>query len=136
MRIAFMFIAALALVAGCTSKNSNTVFVNSTAFGLKVGQSPIGTPEAVIGQASANAAIVPNQTLDEKVLSSRSEEGAEKTDSWKMSEDGRSVFSCAGSSSLFGRSNDVGVDSIFSTGTAASIAALHSRCARGGQLRQ
>lgn len=135
MRLAFLLIAAAALVAGCASENSNTIFVNSSAFGLKVGQGPAG-PEAVLGQGSVNAAIVPNQTLDEQVLSSRSEEGAENTESWKMSEDGRSVFSCAGSSSLFGRDNDVGVDSIFSTGTAASIAALHSRCARGGQLRQ
>jgi hypothetical protein len=129
--------AAALVMAGCASENSNTFFANTTAFGLKVGQSPTGTPEAVIGQASANVAILPNTTIEGEILSSRSEEGAEGQDSWRMSEDGRSVFSCAGSSSLFGRDgNDVGIDSIFSSGTAASIAAMHSRCARGGQLRQ
>lgn len=132
-----MMLAALALAA-CSGSNvkdvAMTTFANTTAYGLKAGQDVTGKPEVILGSATGNLAFVPNVSPQGDLLNSRSEEGAQGTASWKMSEDGRSVYSCFGSDSLLGRSNDVGVDAIFATGTAAGHSALYSACSRGAPV--
>lgn len=133
MRMLVLPAAALLALAGCSGgiPSSSTIFLNSTAYGVKVGQGASGVPEFVLGSASANTAIVPNEGSTGERLSSVYEAGAQGDPSWGRSEDGLSVFSCAGSDSILGRDNDVGIDAIYATGNAAGYAARLSRCSVG-----
>lgn len=139
MRFVYISTAAAAVfLAGCSDAVKNDLlFVNTSAFGASVeAPGPTTGGKLMLGQAALSAAKVPQAATAPdgevlEVLEARREAGATGTDSWALETDSRSVFFCTGSSSLFGRDNDVGVDMIASTGNAASDAARFSRCSLG-----